>query len=224
MSRPPVCVVAGVGPGIGLAVAKRFAREGFTVGLLARRVDALAEYAAEIASEGGAARTYATDLADLDGLASALSAIAEELGPPSVLVYNGAVWRERHPMELPPQEFARDLTLGITGGVACAQEAYPAMKAAGAGTMLFTGGGLALRPETGGDVAALTAAKSGLRGWVHAVAPVLARDGIHVATVTVAGVVAAGTALDPQLIAEAYWTLHVQARDDWQDEIILAPR
>jgi NAD(P)-dependent dehydrogenase (short-subunit alcohol dehydrogenase family) len=222
MTTRPVCIVAGVGPGIGLAVARRFAREGYSVALLARRQQALDAFVKQIAASGGTARAYAVDLADAGSILSTCARIGAELGAASVVIYNAAGWTEAHPMAIEPASFGRDLTLCATGALAFAQAAYPAMKAAGSGSMLFTGGGFALHPESGSNLISLVAGKSALRGTVLALAPSLAQEGIHVAIVSVAGAVAPGTAFDPDVIADRYWLLHRQSRSDWQTEILFS--
>ena len=215
-----LCIIAGVGPGVGMAVARRFAREGFSLALIARRTEALKEYADELASHGVEVRGYPADLSDTHSTREALAAVRHELGPTSVLVYNASVWREADPMHLDPALFNRDLHLSATGALICAQSVHPEMLEAAGGTMLFTGGGLALKPEYGTPVISLTAGKSAIRGLAHALAPALAKDNIHLATVTIAGAVAAGTAFDPDRIAEHFWVLHSQPRDSWQTEVI----
>jgi len=174
-----VCVVAGVGPGVGAAVARRFAAEGFTVALLARSSAALAAVAAEIGAAGGTARSFPVDMTDLDALAAVLDRVSDEIGPPGVLVYTQAVW--------------------------------PAMRAAGRGTVIWTGGGLALAPQDGTAVPALTAGKSALRGLALAAAPELPAGGVRLATVTIAGMVAPGGPFDPDRIAGAFWAAHAAA-------------
>ena len=215
-----ICIIAGVGPGVGLAVAKRFAREGFSLALLARRAEALSAYAHELSALGVDARGYPADLSDGASTQNALAAAARDLGAASVLVYNASLWREADPMRLDPKLFTSDLQLSATGALICAQAVYPDMVKAGEGTMLFTGGGLALKPEYGAPVISLTAGKSALRGLTHAMAPTLAKDNIHLATVTIAGNVAPGTAFDPDRIAEQFWRLHQQPRDAWETEAI----
>lgn len=220
MTASPVCVVAGVGPGVGFAVAKRFSKGGFFVALLARNVANVNRFASEI--KGAGAAGFAVDLADPRAVTDVLSSIRAQHGDPEVLVYNAASWRAEPAMKIHPDHFNRELGLSVTGALVCAQEVYPAMKSRGRGTILFTGGGLALRPEYGAGVAALTAGKSALRGLPFALAKELAGDGIHVATVTIAGTVAAGTPFDPDRIAERYWALHSQSRENWQTEEVFA--
>jgi NAD(P)-dependent dehydrogenase (short-subunit alcohol dehydrogenase family) len=213
-----VAVVAAAGPGVGLAVAKRFAREGFAVALIARRRDALDAMVAEIVAEGGAARGFAADVTDPSALRAALAAAAADMGAPSVLVWNGGRWIETPALALDPSELEVDLRLTTVGALVAAQAVTPAMVAAGGGTILVTGGGLALAPQYGGAVPALTAGKAAARALVLAVAPELAAQGVHLATVTIAGQVSPGGPFDPDRIAEAFWSLHAEPRDAWTVE------
>ncbi len=80
---------------------------------------------------------------------------------------------------------------------------------------------MALYPEYGAGVASLTAGKSALRGLVYAMAREVEPAGIHAATVTVAGTIKPGTALDPDLIAETFWALHQQPKESWEVERVL---
>lgn len=213
-----VCAVCGVGPGMGRAIARRFAREGFDVALLARSQDRLDAMAEDIAGAGGIARGFGVDLTDDEALTTTLMRVAGEMGHVEVLVYNASVFVAGPAMELAPEAFARELALDVTGALVAAQAVFPAMRAAGHGTILFTGGGLALTPEAGGGSPGLAAGKSALRGLALAIAPELAKAGIHLGTVTVAGTIAPGGRFDPERIAEAFWELHVEPRDVWTVE------
>jgi NAD(P)-dependent dehydrogenase (short-subunit alcohol dehydrogenase family) len=79
--RDGSCVVTGVGPGTGAALARRFAADGYRVAMLARDAVRLEKLAAEIPG----AHPYSVDVADLDALRATLARVREELGPPSVL-------------------------------------------------------------------------------------------------------------------------------------------
>lgn len=215
-----LAIIAAVGPGMGMAIARRFAREGYAIGLIARSAERLADHAAELAVFCVPVAEATADLCDLNSLKTAFDTLHATLGPAQVLVYNGARWHQQPAMTLDPMTFNWDVALSATGALASAQHVYPAMKAAGQGTILFTGGGLALRPEYGAGVASLTAGKSALRGLAFALAAELAPDGIHVATVTIAGSVAPGTPFDPDRIADRYWALHRQPPADWAVEVV----
>lgn len=220
MTSKKICVIAGVGPGIGMAIAQRFAAGGMAVVLLARRAEELARYCDLIRAQGGEAHAYPVDLVDTSALQSVLDRIGEDIGAPSVGVYNAGMWRESDPLALPVATFAADLDLCVTGALAMAQRLGARMREAGHGTLLFTGGGLALHPEFGTDVVSLTCGKSALRGLVLALAPAMEALGVHCATVTVAGTVEPGGPFAPELIAEVYWKLYQQERAEWQREIV----
>jgi short-subunit dehydrogenase len=140
------------------------------------------------------------------------------------MIYNGGVWNEGAPLAMPPKDFHRDLALCVTGAYASARAVHADMKARGGGAILFTGGGLALAPEYGVNVASLVAGKAGLRGLSLALHEGLKADNIHVGMVTIAGTVARGTAFDPDSIAESYWTLYSQPPGAWMPEIVFDGR
>ncbi len=210
MSEREVCILAGVGPGLGRALARRFARGGFEVAMLARDAARLDGFAREIGEAGGAAHGYPCDLTDETALRDTLRRIAADLGPASLLIYNASVWNPTPAMAFEPADFQRDLFLDVTGALVASQEVVPAMQAAGGGTLLFTGGGLALQPSMGTPVPSLTAGKAALRAFVHALAGELRPTGVRVGTVTVAGTIAPGTAFDPDRIADGFWAFYTR--------------
>lgn len=213
-----LCAVAGAGPGLGLAIARRFAAEGHDIALIARNAAALEAAAADLRMGGVRAAGFECDLTRTGDIARAFEEIRATLGDTSVMVYNAARWNQVPAMDMAFDDFAADLSLSVTGGLACAQAVYPRMREARRGSLLFTGGGLALAPQQGAGVTSLVAGKSALRGFVHALHAELAGQGVRVGTVTVAGTVAAGTPFDPDRIAQRFWQLHVQA--DGPAEII----
>jgi short-subunit dehydrogenase len=203
---------------MGIAVARRFAREGFQLALLARRAEALEQYSAELSAHGSTVRGMSVDVLDADRLAAAFNEIATHLDPPDVLVYNVAAGRGGVPSTLTSAELIHDLRMNVVGALQCAQHVLSHMRTRGSGTILFTGGGLALFPSA--QYAALAIGKAALRNLTLCLAEEVEPDGIHVATVTIAGGVQPGTHFDPDRIAETYWLLHTQPRSSWEREII----
>ena len=84
-------VIVGVGPGLGLEIARTFATAGHPVAMLSRDKAKLDTFAAELASTGQDARGYVTDAADPVNLRDVLHAAIAEMGAPDVLVYNVGV-------------------------------------------------------------------------------------------------------------------------------------
>ena len=104
----------------------------------------------------------------------------------------------------------------VLGAVVAAQVAAPVLRTAGTGTLLFTSGGFADHPVP--VLASLSMGKAALRSAATLIAAGVKEDGIHAATVTIAGSVVRGTAFDPDKIAELFWTAHTDPTDAWQTE------
>ena len=165
----------------------------------------------------GAVR-LAADAADETSLREAFAQVRGQVGDPAVLVFNPSLGIPGLPSEVPPGDVARGLALGAVAAVTAAQEVLPAMRAAGRGTLLFTGSGVALKPWAPG--AALGMQKAALRSYVFALADEVGPLGIHAATVTIRGVVGSAPAFEPTALAEHFWTLHAQPRDAWDTELL----
>lgn len=210
----PLAVIVGAGPGIGLAVARRFHQGGLRVAMVSRPGDPLGQFQA--ACSGLA---LGADLARAGALEQALRAIAAWGGAPEVLVYNASAGTPGPAAELDPAQLLAGFQVSVGAALAAAQWALPAMRRAGHGTLLFTGGGLALGPKPG--LAAASLGKAALRSLALSLASELAPEGIHAATVTVRGFVQPATALSPDRVAQAFWELHTQERDQWENEWIL---
>lgn len=215
----PFAVILGAGPGIGLTVAARFAREGFRVAVVSRPQDPLATFQAELEAAGAPALVLAADLADPERLAAAMAAIQAWGGAPTVLIYNASAGTPGPGADLTPADLARDLQINVGAPLAAVRWALPGMRAAGRGTLLFTGGGLALQPKPG--MASACLGKAALRSLALSYAQELEPEGIHAATVTVCGFVAAGTALSAERIAQCFLELHRQSRGAWDMERVL---
>ncbi len=210
-----VCVVVGAGPGIGLAVARRFGREGFRLALLARKADSLKQYADQL--NGMDVQTFSADAGDEESLTNALADVHKALGAPSVLVYNAAMFTQGVPTKLSSESLIASLRVNLVGALVAVQQVVPAMQQNKRGTILFTGGGLATNPSA--EATALGIGKASIRYLCFTLAQELTPTGVHAATVTIYGTVQAGTHFDPDTIAEEYWKLHMQPAGSWETEV-----
>lgn len=208
--QSPLCIIIGAGPGVSAAVARRFAKGGFRLALIARAIDDAAPFVVDLRAQGADVLVRAADVADFAGLAAVLQALIVYHAPIGVLVYNAAGVTPANPTALPPDRLMADLAVSVGGALVAAQTLAPAM-AAGQGTMLFTGGGFALYPEPA--LASLGVGKAALRNLVQSLAQELFAWSIRVGTVTIKGKVEPGTAYDPDRIADAFMALHTD-RDD----------
>lgn len=211
----PLAAILGAGPLLGASVARRFAREGFRtaiVGLDAGFLDGL------VTALPGA-RDYLRDLGEAGAIPELFNAIEREQGEAQVLVYNASAGTRGSASTLAAASFERDLRINAIAPLEAAQRVLPAMRKARQGTLLFTGGGLALKSQA--DMASGSMGKAALRQLALCLAEELAPEGLHAATVTIAGYVQRGTALDPDRIADAFWDLHHETRDQWRSEVLL---
>ncbi|MFF4614295.1 SDR family NAD(P)-dependent oxidoreductase [Nonomuraea jabiensis] len=203
----PGVVIIGAGPGIGRSVARRFAREGVPVALVSRTGTTL---------DLDGVLAYKADSADEDRLRAALDAAAAELGTPDAVVYNAAIIRPDTPGEASVRAHLDAWAVNVVGALVAAAHVAPAMARRGSGSFLITGG----MPEPKAQYVSLSLGKAGVRTLAALLDQEYGPSGVHVASVTVAGPVAPGTAFDPDDIAEHYWRLHTQPRERWEREVL----
>ncbi len=213
-----ICGLVGVGPGLGLAIARQFGQHGYRIAMLARRPEALATYQQSLAEQGVDAQGFSEDVSDAGAIASAFEQIRQTLGHPDVLIYNAAVMKATAAMDIASEDLLQEFKINVAGALISAQQVVPHMREQRSGTLLFTGGGLALEPYP--QLASLAIGKSGLRSLCFTLAKELGDEGIHVAMVTICGTVAPGTHFDPEQIAAEYWRLHTQEPAAWEREVV----
>jgi NAD(P)-dependent dehydrogenase (short-subunit alcohol dehydrogenase family) len=212
----PAAIVIGAGPGIGTAVARRLAQEGLAVGVIARSDATVAIATQAIADQGGEAVSATADVTDEAALRAALDALVARLGTPEVLVYNAALIQNDAVGDLSAAQHLDAWAVNVVGAITATAHIGPRMAAAGGGTILLTGG----MPEPVPQTTSLSLGKAGLRALTELLQKQYRDAGVHVATITVAGTVAPGTAYDPDDIAEHYWRLHAQPADAWEREVV----
>jgi NAD(P)-dependent dehydrogenase (short-subunit alcohol dehydrogenase family) len=213
-------VIVGAGPGIGQSVARRFAREGMPVALIARRADTLESVAESVAAFGVPVMSLAADGTDETALRSALSAASDEFGAPDVAIYNAANVRADRAGQLSTRAHLDAWAVNVIGALTAAAHVAPVMAQRGGGSFIVTGG----MPEPKREYVSLSLGKAGVRTLVDLLALEYGASGIHVASVTVDGPVAPGTSFDPDDIAELYWALHTQPQGQWQREVLYTGR
>lgn len=237
MSKPSVCCVIGTGDATGSAVARRFAKEGYTVCAARRTEAALKPLIDQITQEGGRALAFGLDARREDQVVGFIDRIEAEVGPIEVLVFNvgGNV---RFPiLETTSQKYFKVWEMCAMAGFLAGREAARVMLPRGRGTLLFTGATASLRGAAG--FAAFAGGKAALRALAQSMAREFGPQGLHVAHVVIDGLIDTAFArdhfaqrmaelgpdgiLNPDHIAEAYWWLHSQPRDTWTFELDLRP-
>jgi NAD(P)-dependent dehydrogenase (short-subunit alcohol dehydrogenase family) len=218
-SSKPVAIIVGVGPGLGAALARRFASEGMAVAMAARQADKLAGLAKETGAKAyGCDATVETAVGDL------FAAVERDLGRPSLVVFNAGGYVRKPIAELSVGDVENTWRNNCLGGFLVGRAAAQAMLPAGGGTIIFTGATAAMRG--GVNFAAFAMGKFGLRALAQSMARELGPKGIHVAHTIIDGGIgdsADASRLAPKDIAEAYWHLHRQAKSAWTQELDLRP-
>jgi NAD(P)-dependent dehydrogenase (short-subunit alcohol dehydrogenase family) len=237
MSKPGVCCVIGAGDATGSAVARRFAREGYTVCAARRTEGALKPLVDQISAAGGRAIAFGLDARREDQVTAFFNRIEAEVGPVEVLVFNvgGNV---RFPiLETTSQKYFKVWEMCAMAGFLAGREAARIMLPRGRGTLLFTGATASLRGAAG--FSAFAGGKAALRALAQSMARELGPKGLHVAHVVIDGMIDTAFTrehfaqrveevgpdgiLNPDHIADAYWWLHEQPRDAWTFELDLRP-
>jgi NAD(P)-dependent dehydrogenase (short-subunit alcohol dehydrogenase family) len=228
-----VAAILGVGPGLGAAIARRFAGEGFDVALMARGEESVAEVREKIEGKGGTALFVSVDATDPDSVAAAFERVREELGDPEVLVYNAGAFQTGGILDLSPEQFDYCFKANCAGAFYAARQVLPAMVEAERGTVLLTGASAALRGKA--NFSALAVGKFGLRALAQSMAREFGPRGIHVSHVIIDGQINTPrlremmpdreeqTLLYPDAIAGTYWQLHSQDKTAWTLDLDLRP-
>ncbi len=206
MANKPVAVIVGMGPGLSLALARRFAVGGYTIVGIARTPAKSDADFARMRQEGLDVEQRAADAGDLKSLKSAISDTEKHSGPVQVLIYNAYRMTMAMPASLDPAEAVEDFKVNVAAPLAAAQAVLPSMLTNGRGSIVFTGGGLALDPTNWLQASSLAIGKAGVRSLALTLNRELSPKGVHVGTVTIAGAIAPATPFAPDKIAEAYWS------------------
>jgi short-subunit dehydrogenase len=208
-------LLVGAGPGLGLAVARRFAAGGYRVTLAARSTGRLDELARGLADTGSEINTIEADASDPEELRARMTELYRGDAAPGVVVYNAVMGAPDQLLTSTAAHLQEAYTVDVIGAIVVAQVAAPAMKAAGSGTIIVTGGGFADHPIPA--LATVSLGKAALRSAATMLGTDLSPHSIRVATLTIAGQIAAGTPFAPERIAERYWEV-VQTDGPWQAE------
>jgi NAD(P)-dependent dehydrogenase (short-subunit alcohol dehydrogenase family) len=230
-------VIGGVGEGLGLALAHRFARAGHSVVMLARTQEKLDRFAEQIRAEGGEAEGLTADIRDEKQMIAVFENVMARHGTIAVAIFNGGANHRKPILEITGDVFEKVWRLACYGAFVFGREAARHMVPHGRGTILFTGATASMRG--GAQFAAFAAAKFGARAIAQSMARELGPKGIHVASVIIDGGIdmpaihrryeAMGKTappdglLSPSAIAETYYQIHAQQRSAWTMETEVRP-
>lgn len=228
-----IAVIAGVGPGLGAAIARKFADEGCNLALLSRSSAYSINLSKRLEDTGISALPIPTDITDAGQVTDSFARIREELGVPDILVNHAgnAAWGNLS--ELTAEAFENSWRVCTLGAFLCVKQVVPGMIEKGEGTILFSGATSAVRGRSG--AIAFSSAKFAMRGLASSLAREVGPQGIHVAHVIIDGIIDSPNLreryklseteplLKPDAIAETYWALVQQERSAWSFEVDVRP-
>jgi len=240
-SRKGLAVIAGVGPGTGASVAKKFASL-YNVILLARSESSYEGTLNEITSAGGSATGISTDLTDEDSVKSAFKTATEKYPgqPIAATVFNASGGFKRSPfLELTVEDFASGLKGSALSGFVFAHVAVPYLLEATKSkdlehppTLIFTGATASVRGSA--LFATVGPPKFALRALSQSLAREFGPKGVHVSHAVIDGVIdiprtkawlndVPDAKISPEAIADAYWFLHTQPKTCFTWEVDIRP-
>jgi len=229
-AKLPVALVSGVGPGTGAAIARRFARGGYAVAMLARDRERLAALEQRIEN----ARSYACDVTDEAQLDDTIERVRADLGAPTVLVHNAVGGAFGSFLEIQPEVLNQNFQVNTMALLHLARRTAPAMLAAGEGAIIVTGNTSALRGKA--KFAGFAPTKAAQRILAEAMARELGPKGVHVAYVVIDAVIDVEWTramiskpqgddffIQPDAIADEVWHVAHQARSAWSFNVEVRP-
>ncbi|MFC5500540.1 SDR family oxidoreductase [Caenimonas terrae] len=241
MAADKVALIIGAGDATGGAVARRFAREGYTACVTRRSLDKLQPLLEQIRATGGKAEGFASDARKEEEVVALVEQIESTVGPIEVLVFNIGANVPSSILDETARRYFKVWEMACFGGFLNGREVARRMVARPGdgpkGTIIFTGATASLRGSA--NFAAFAGAKHALRALAQSMARELGPLGVHVAHVVVDGAIDTefirsnfpqryamkehDGILNPEHIADSYWYLHTQPRDAWTHELDLRP-
>jgi short-subunit dehydrogenase len=225
----PIAVVTGVGPGTGAAIVRRFARGGYSVAMLARNRDRLAQLESEIAN----AHAYPCDVTNDEQIDSTIAAIRTNLGTPKVLIHNAVGGAFGNFLTIDPQLLNQNFQVNTMALLHLARRLAPAMVEQGDGAIIASGNTSALRGKA--NFAGFAPTKAAQRILAESIARELGPKGMHVAYVLIDAVIDLawtrkrwpeapdGFFIKPAAIAEEIWHVAHQDRSAWSFNVEIRP-
>jgi NAD(P)-dependent dehydrogenase (short-subunit alcohol dehydrogenase family) len=236
-----VALVIGAGDATGGAVARRFAKSGYTACVTRRSLDKLQPLLDQIKAEGGVAHGFASDARKEDEVVALVEQIESTLGPIEVLIFNIGANAPSSILDETARKYFKIWEMACFGGFLNGREVAKRMVTRASRelkqTIIFTGATASLRGSA--NFSAFAGAKHALRALAQSMARELGPRGIHVAHSIIDGAIdtafirdnfperyalkSEDGILNPNHIADAYLMLHNQPRDAWTHELDLRP-
>ena len=234
-----VVVITGGGSGVGRATALALVEAGAVPVLLGRTEQPLSEALDHISEAGGTALAVPADVADEEVVTRAFAQAADELGGIDAVILAAGIGKFGNVSGYPKADWDATLATNLTGPFLCARAAIPYLQARGGGNIIAISSGAGKQGYAG--LAAYSASKFGLMGFMQALAAEVSPDNIKVSTIVPGSIMtpfgdrpvdekrAAAASdpgkkyLEPEDVAEAVLYLLRQPARAWTQELNLWP-
>ena len=221
MTQPKVCLVIGAGDATGGAVARRFAREGYTVCATRRTLDKLQPLLEQIRTEGGISYGFGSDARKEEDVIALVEHIETQIGPIEVLVFNIGANSPNSILTETARRYTKMWEMACLAGFLTGREVAKRMVArpdatsdaqsgqgvAHKGSIIFTGATASLRGSA--NFAGFSGGKMALRALAQSMARELWPLGVHVAHTIIDG------AIDTEFIRTLFPHRYALKTQDW---------
>jgi len=236
MSKDKVALIIGAGDYLGSAIARRFAKRGFTLLARAERGD-IVSFVKEIEDSSGKATGKHSDARKEEQVVELVESVENEIGPIEVFVFNIGGNVMFSILDTTTRVYTKVWEMCALAGFLTGREVARRMVSRKRGTILFTGATASVRGSNG--FSAFAGGKHALRALAQSMAKELMPQNIHVAHVIIDGPIdtewtrqrfpeivkerPGDGLLQPDDIAETYWAIHNQKRSAWTFETDVRP-
>jgi NAD(P)-dependent dehydrogenase (short-subunit alcohol dehydrogenase family) len=207
-----VCVIAGIGPGLGMGIARKFGQEGFHIAMISRSAEKQQAYIEELAGLGIEASGFQADLRDFGAVGKAFGDIKYTLGVPDTVIYSPQPplvqdLRDWMPVSMNFEELHRCMDICCYGAINCVHQVAEDMVERGSGAIIITTSGSAIDPIN--SLASIALSMAAVRNYAFTLNQTLAPKGVFAGTVCLSLLVEPGDPEgDPDVIAGEFWDLH----------------
>ncbi|MEM6297866.1 MAG: acetoacetyl-CoA reductase [Bacteroidota bacterium] len=181
-SKKLVALVTGGTGGLGTAMCKKLAQDGYRVVVNYRRPEKAKAWQERIAQEGYEFNMYETDIRNYESVGKMIDQVQKEIGTIDVLINNAAITRDIQFREMTPEHWHDVIDTALTGAFNCTRHVINPMIAQNFGRIINISSVNGQRAQFG--QANYAAAKAGLHGFTKTLAVEVARKGVTVNTIS----------------------------------------
>jgi len=199
-------IIVGAGEGVSGAAARKFGKEGFSIGLISRDPEKITVLVEELRANGTTVFVANAEVADTNQLKTAINTLKSQLGNIDTLLYNAAFIKEKNILEEDAASLLDSIKVDVGGALESVKLLLPDLEEE-QGTVLITGSALSIYPQAA--YGALSIGKAGVRSLALQLHEALKSKNIYVGTLTIAGYVQPDSEThSPVILASSFWDMY----------------